>query len=147
MTSTAPRLRLAVALLVPGVLALAGPLPAASAQFQPFEAIGSFEITAAHANINAGTLEGVVNGVRPFVGTFSHKVTGPRLVGSVALEFEEGTLEMAYEVRLDKATRVFLGTWIVTGSTGDLEGASGFGPLAIPQGPAGPFWLGGVIDW
>jgi hypothetical protein len=137
--------QIVLALIVPAVWCLAGPLQAARAQ--SFSATGSFVSTARHGNIFSGTVAGDSDPLGMFTGTFTQKATGNTLEGSTTFNCNStDSVTIAYELELDSSTGIYSGTWSVTGGTGTLSAASGFGDLTVQQGSTGDFSVTGILS-
>jgi hypothetical protein len=137
--------RIVVVAALLGALALAGPLPAAIAE--EFEATGIYAVIDHQGNVFTSNLSGESDLGGGFGGTASHKATGPRIVGTATFDYGGGdTLTFTFDATLDKATSIYDGTYLVTGGTGALANASGFGLFMVQQGTGGGFFLSGELD-
>jgi hypothetical protein len=115
----------------------------AASQEQSFQASGTF------AHIEApgdqGTLTGHATPLGQFTGTFSQH-GGGTLNGTATFNFASGSLTFTYNLRLDRATDQYVGTYQVTEGTGALAGATGSGSLVVDHGSSGNFALSGTLS-
>jgi hypothetical protein len=127
------------------VLALAGPLPAAQAE--PFSASGSGTTTDRDGNVFSGVVSGTARPVGDFSGVFAHKATSDDVDGSAVFDFGGGdTLEIDYHAEFNEHTGMYEGTYVVTGGTGVLEGATGSGSVVTTAGTTFEFTLSGTLS-
>lgn len=135
--------------LVAGLAALVFARPLSADPPDAFRANGTWAVS-----LKGSHLEGVRSGIAspggPFTGVFSGKWVNGAGFGVATLDFGNGdTLSYTWEVAVDPATGLLIGTEVVTGGTGRLEGASGeWSSVGVPTGPGtGTFKYVGTLSY
>lgn len=131
-------------LLALGLMTLAGPVSVAQAQeCEPFRARGTFTITD-----EGGTHSGRAKPGGAFTGTIDAKqrANGQRETGTVVYDFGDGnTLVTEVDLRRDSQDpSLLVGTFVITGGTGEYEGATGGGTQVVNTAD-GTFELDGEV--
>ena len=132
------------------VLGLAWPVSAVQAG--AFHASGTYAVTSVHGDVFEGTQDGSARPGGPFSGTFSVKRTanGLRYDGVATWDFSSGdTLTYTWHVDFDDETGLYVGTYVITGGTGRLAGASGSGSYIVAPagGGMGEFEMDGTLSY
>src|SRR5262249_14292207 len=74
------------------------------------------------------------------------KAMGNRIEGTPTMVFDDGsTLTFYYEIKIDKDTGIYEGTFSITGGTGQFAGASGMGEICYPVTALGPLMMDGTL--
>ena len=139
--------KFAFVLFVLGILNLASARAAAQ---EAFLVDGIFQVINVHGSRLAAAVEGDLyldsDGPRHFTIDAHVKVEGNHIEGTPTMVFDDGsTLTLYYEIKLDKATGIFEGTFWITGGTGEFAGASGGGEICYPVSASGPLMMDGVL--
>jgi len=75
------------------------------------------------------------------------KVMGNHIAGEPTMVFSDGsTLTFSYQIKVDKDTGIFEGSWTVTSGTGQFAGASGGGTISYPVAATGTLIMDGTIS-
>jgi hypothetical protein len=122
----------------PGAVAGIVGTPAA----QSFQVSGSF----AFSDNKVGTLSGQEATLGSFTGSFGNNNNGDRVQGTAVFSFGSGLLRFSYDVRLDRVTNQFVGTYQIVGGTDALANAAGSGSITIDHAAAGNFSMSGTIS-
>src|SRR3954453_19806022 len=113
---------------------------------QPTETLrveGTFNVTAVHGSELSATVEGYLYlGNKPglhFTIDAHVKLMGNHIESTPTMVFDDGSkLNLYYEIKQDRDTGIFEGTFQITGGKGRFEGASGSGEIYYPLAKAGP---------
>jgi hypothetical protein len=118
-------------------------LVSSSATSQSFQVSGTF----AFQDNKIGPISGQATPLGYFSGSFRNDNNGSgRLQGTATLTFGTDSLTISYDLRLNRDTNQFVGTYQITGGTGTLAGASGSGSMMVDHGGSGTFSLDGTIS-
>jgi hypothetical protein len=118
-------------------------------QTHAFHASGTWAISIKGSHLE-GTRSGLASPGGPFTGVFSGKWVNGSGAGVGMLDFGHGdTLTYDWQVKLDDATGLLLGTEVVTGGTGKFAGASGiWSSVGVPAGDGtGTFEYVGTLSY
>jgi hypothetical protein len=123
---------------------------AAATEQQNFHVDGTFHVLYTHGSDLGATAGGTVTvGSQkplPFTINTEVKLTGYRIHGAPTMVFTNGsTLTFDYEIKEDRATGIFSGSWTVVNGTGEFAGASGGGFISYPVSDSGPLTMDGKI--
>jgi hypothetical protein len=111
---------------------------------------GTFQVTDVHGSDLSATVEGYLYlGNKPglhFTIDAHVKLMGNHIEGTPTMVFDDGsTLNLYYEIKQNRDTGIFEGTFQITGGTGQFEGASGSGEICYPIAQSGPLMMEGTI--
>ena len=136
----------------PADAALVGALSGdvAVAQQQTLDVDGTFNVTGVHGSRLSATVEGnlYLDGGAPLHYTIvAHvKLMGNHIEGTPTMVFDDGsTLTFYYEIKKDRDTGIFEGTFWIRGGTGQFAGASGSGEICYPLAASGPLMMDGTL--
>ena len=74
------------------------------------------------------------------------KLMGNHIEGTPTMVFDDGSkLNLYYEIKQNRDTGIFEGTFQITSGTGQFEGASGSGEICYPVAQSGPLMMEGTI--
>ena len=112
---------------------------------------GTFNVQYVHGSELDATARGnLILGNQPaqsFTIDADVKVMGNHIAGEPTMVFADGsTLTFSYQIKIDRATGIFEGSWAVTGGTGQFAGASGGGTISYPVASTGPLFMDGTIN-
>lgn len=119
-------------------------------QPQTLDVDGTFNVTGVHGSKLSATADGnlVLDGGDPLHFTIeAHvKLMGNHIEGTPTLVFDDGsTLNLYYEIKVDKVTGIYEGDFRITGGTGQFQGASGSGEICYPVAATGPLMMDGTL--
>jgi hypothetical protein len=118
-------------------------LVSSSAASQSLHVSGTFDFQ----DNKTGPISGQATPLGSFSGNFRNQNSGAgRLQGTATLTFGTDSLTISYDLRLNRDTNQFVGTYQITGGTGTLLGASGSGAMTADHGSQGNFSLDGSIS-
>lgn len=120
------------------------------AQQQTLDVNGTFTVTNVHGSKLSATADGnlVLDGGAPLHFTIdAHvKLMGNKIEGTPTMVFDDGsTLTLYYEIKVDRDTGIYEGTFSITGGTDQFEGASGSGEICYPVAHSGPLMMDGTL--
>ena len=112
---------------------------------------GSFNVHYVHGSELDATAQGnLILGSQPaqsFTIDADVKVMGNHIAGEPTMVFGNGsTLTFSYQIKVNRDTGIFEGSWTVTGGTGQFAGASGGGTISYPVAATGPLFMDGTIS-
>ena len=131
--------------------ALAGALRGAVlAQQQTLDVDGTFAVTNVHGSKLSAAVDGNLSldgGVPLHFTIDAHvKLMGNHIEGTPTMVFDDGsTLTFYYEIKQDRDTGIFEGTFWITGGTGQFAGSSGSGEICYPIAASGPLMMDGTL--
>jgi hypothetical protein len=120
---------------------------ACAAACEPFEAAGTTQFVSEDSRGNFElSASGRASPGGRFTGTVVGRNTDPGEVqfAVVTMDFGGDTLTFDTRIRFDRESGTYIGTYSITGGTGEFEGASGAGDL-VANTAAGTFTMDGEI--